>query len=490
MTEPLATGAVVLVFGALLGVSVLFSRAVERLGVPIVLLFLVVGMLAGSEGIGRIEFENYGLAYRFGTLALVLILFDGGLNTPVGAIRQSWAPASMLATLGVVLTAGLTACGARLLGMSWVHALLLGAIVSSTDAAAVFAVLRGSRLRLNRRVGTTLEIESGANDPMAVILTAAMTEVALTNQPPSWGMALQVPWQLASGAALGVGFGLLGRVLLHRISLSATGLYPVLTLALALVCYGVTTVIGGSGFLAVYAAGVMLGHGRVPYRSGLARVHDAVAWLCQITMFLVLGLLVFPSDLPGVAGRGLAIGLFMTLVARPLAVFACLAPLRYPVREKGYISWVGLRGAVPIILATYPVLRGVPGSVEVFNTVFFIVVLNAFVPGATIRAVTGRLGLSEGGAPEPAATIEMTSTKALDGEILPFYIDRTLAVCGVAIASVSFPEGCSVVLVVRAGQPIPARGNTVLTEGDHVYVFCRERDRPFIQLLFGGPQDR
>lgn len=490
MTEPLATGAVVLVFGVLLAVSVLFSRAMERLGVPIVLLFLVVGMLAGSEGIGRIGFDNYGLAYRFGTLALVLILFDGGLNTPVGAIRQSWAPASVLATLGVVLTAGLTACGARLLGMSWVHALLLGAIVSSTDAAAVFAVLRGSRLRLNRRVGTTLEIESGANDPMAVILTAAMTEVALTNQPPSWGLALQVPWQLASGAALGVGFGLLGRVLLHRISLSATGLYPVLTLALALVCYGLTTVLGGSGFLAAYGAGVMLGHGRVPYRSGLARVHDAVAWLCQITMFLVLGLLVYPSDLPGVAGRGLAIGLFMTLVARPLAVFACLATMRYPLREKVYISWVGLRGAVPIILATYPVLRGVPGSVELFNIVFFIVVLNAFVPGATIRAITGRLGLSEAGAPEPAATIEMTSTRALDGEILPFYIDRTLAVRGVPIASVNFPEGCSVVLVVRAGQPIPARGNTVLTEGDHVYVFCREQDRPFIQLLFGGPQDR
>jgi cell volume regulation protein A len=186
---------------------------------------------------------------------------------------------------------------------------------------------------------------------------------------------------------------------------------------------------------------------------------------------------------------GLAIGLFMAVVARPAAVLACLVPLRFPMRESLYISWVGLRGAVPIILATYPVLRGVPGSVEVFNTVFFIVVLNAFIPGATIRTLTERLGLAETGAPEPSATIEITSTRSLDGDILPFYVDKTLAVCGAPISAVNFPEGCSVVLVVRAGQPIAARGNTVLSEGDHVYIFCRERDRPYIQLLFGVPQN-
>jgi cell volume regulation protein A len=490
MNELYTTGLLVLAAGVLLAFSVVFSRAMDRMGVPIVLLFLVLGMLAGSEGIGRIPFDNYGLAYRLGTVALILILFDGGLNTPVGAIRQSWAPASILATAGVALTAGLTALGARVMGMTWMHALMLGAIVSSTDAAAVFAVLRGSRLRLNRRVGTTLELESGVNDPMAVILTVAVTEVAATGAAPTWALALQVPWQLGAGAALGLMFGAWGRVLLRRINLSATGLYPVLTLALAFICFGATTAAGGSGFLAVYVAGVMLGHGRVPYRGGLARVHDAIAWLSQIGMFLMLGMLVFPSQLPGVAGRGLAIGIFMAVVARPAAVMACLALLRYPLRESIYISWVGLRGAVPIILATYPVLRGVGGAMEVFNTVFFIVVLNTIVPGATIRKLTSRLGLSEPGAPEPAATIEINSTRELDGEILPFYIDRSLAVCGVPISAVRFPDGCSAVLVVRDGQPTAAKGSTVLGEGDHVYVFCREHDRPYIQLLFGVPQER
>jgi len=325
---------------------------------------------------------------------------------------------------------------------------------------------------------------------MAVILTASVTEFVLSGSAPSWSLALLVPWQLALGTMSGVVFGLAGRWVLRRIGLSATGLYPVLTLALALVCFGATTVAGGSGFLAVYAAGVALGHGRIPYRTGLARVHDAIAWLSQIGMFLMLGLLVFPSQLPAVAGRGLAIGLFMAIVARPLAVLLCLAPLGYRLRETVYVGWVGLRGAVPIILATYPVLRGVPGAMDVFNTVFFIVVTNTVIPGATIRRLTRRLGLSEQGTPEPAASIEMNSTRVLDGEILPFYIDRSLAVCGVAISQVRIPEGCSVVLVVREGQPIAARGATVLQDGDHAYIFCPERERPYVQLLFGAPQER
>lgn len=488
MTEPLATGVFVLAVGVLLATSVLFSRAMERLGVPVVLLFLVLGMLGGSEGVGGIPFDDYGLAFRLGVVALALILFDGGLNTPVGAIRQSWAPASLLATVGVLLTAGLTAVAARLLGMDWPLALILGAVVSSTDAAAVFAVLRGSRLRLSRRVGTTLELESGVNDPMALILTAAVTELALRGGTVSWTLALLVPWQLAAGAAVGVGLGLLARLTLQRIALPASGLYPVLTLALALGCLGVGTLLNASGFLAVYAAGVTLGHGRIPYRNGLARVHDAMAWLSQIGMFLMLGLLVFPSQLASVAWEGMILGVFIAVFARPVAALVCLAPLRFPARETAYVGWVGLRGAVPIILATYPVLLGVPGAMQVFNTVFFIVVVNAFVPGATIRKVTHRLGLAEPGAPEPPAVLEINSTRLLDGDVLTVYIDRTLAVCGMPIARIPFPEGTSVLLIGRQGQPIAARGSTVLQEGDHVHLFCRSEDRPFVQLLFGRPQ--
>ncbi|MGH7512022.1 MAG: potassium/proton antiporter [Gemmatimonadales bacterium] len=489
-SEPFGTALLLATAGALMTASVLFSRASQRIGVPIALLFLLIGMLAGSEGIGGIAFDDYRFAFRLGSLALALILFDGGLNTPLAALRRTWAPATVLATAGVALTALAIAVPAHFWGLDWPQALVLGAVVSSTDAASVFAVLRGSGLQLKRRVGTTLELESGLNDPVAVILTVALSANLVSQGPiEPWRIGLEVGRELVIGAALGVGIGLGGRELLRRNPLPSGGLYPALTLALALLAYGVTTLIHGSGFLAVYLAGMILGNAPLPYHAGLLRVHDALAWLAQIGMFLVLGLLVFPSRLFEVAGIGLGLALILAIVVRPAIVALCLAPFRYPWRETTYIGWVGLRGAVPIVLATYPVLVGAPGADGIFHVVFFIVVVNALVPGATVAWVTRRLGLQASEPPAPQAVLAIESRLPLEGELISFYIDEALVVAGVSLEDLDFPDGSSVMLIVRGNRLVPPKGSTVLRPGDHVYMVTQPEDKPLMQLMFGRPEE-
>ena len=488
--EPRATALLLLTFGALLAISTLFSRASQRFAVPVALVFLGIGMLAGSEGIGRIAFEDYHFAFRLGTMALVLILFDGGLNTPASAVREALRPAAMLATVGVVGTAGIIGVAAHAFGFAWTPALLLGAIVSSTDAAAVFSVLRGSGIQLKRRVGLTLEVESGVNDPVAVILTMALTARLLAPGSGSvWRLALEVALEIAVGGALGIVIGEVGRRLLGRVRLPAGGLYPALTLAVAFLAFAVPTLLHGSGFLAVYFAAVRLGKGPLPYRPSLLRVHDALAWLSQIAMFLVLGLLAFPSRLVSVAGLGLGLALLLALVARPLVVVLCLLPFRgYTWRDRAYVGWTGLRGAVPIVLATFPVLSGAPGAQTIFDVVFFIVVVNALVPGATVPWVTRWLGLESVQPPAPRAVLEIESMRPLEGELLSFHIDEELAVAGAALADLPFPDGSAATLIVRGSTMLAPRGHTTLEPGDHVYVVTRSEDRPLVQLMFGRPE--
>lgn len=474
-------------FGVLLAFSALFSRALERLGIPVVLLFLVLGMLAGSEGIGGIAFEDYRFAFRMGTAALVLILLDGGLCTSADAVRRSFVPAGILATVGVVGTAALVAGGGYLFGLAWPAAALLGAIVSSTDVAAVFAVLRGGRLNLAPRVATTLEVESGANDPMAVILTTLVTDWITGGSVHLWSAVLHVPLQLGIGLVVGLAVGWLTRRVLLRARLPASGFLPVLTIAAAFLAFGLATLAQGSGFLAVYVGAIVLGNGPLPYRAGLYHVHHALGWLSQITMFLMLGLLVFPSQLWPVAGTGLALAFGLTFVIRPLVVALCVLPLRFPAKEIVYLGCVGLRGAVPIILAVFPLLSGVPEALKVFNIVFFFVVINALIPGAGIRWLTRRLGLQVPETPRPAAVLEINSTRLLRGELLSFFITDVLAVSGARLAEVVFPPGASAVLLVRGDELIAPRGDTRLQPQDHVYVFCRPEDRAYVELLFGRP---
>ena len=488
--EPEATALLLATCGLLLGVSVVFSRASQPTGVPIALLFLAVGMLAGSEGLGGIAFDDYHFAFRLGILALALILFDGGLNTPLSVVRRVMAPTGVLATAGVVGTAVLVAAGAHALGLGWREALLVGAVVSPTDAAAVFAVLRGSGLQLKRRLGVTLEMESGINDPVAVILTTVLTQNLLT--PGSAGgfrIPAEIAVQLVMGTVVGAAAGYGGRHLLGKLSLLSGGLYPVMTLSLGLLAFGVATLVHGSGFLAVYLAGLLLGNGPLPYRTGLLRVHDALAWLSQVGMFLILGLLVFPSRLLDVAGLGLGIALLLAFVVRPLVVALCLLPFRYPPREVLYIGWVGLRGAVPIVLATFPVLAGAPGAEGLFDIVFFVVVANALVPGATVAWVTERLGLQSREPPAAQAVLAIESRQPLQGELLSFYIDEALVVTGMPLEELPLPEDAVVTLIIRKNRLVPPRPGTTLEPGDHVHLIAQPEDRGFIQLMFGRPEE-
>ena len=488
--EPIATAVVLTAFGGLLAASVGLSRVSARLGLPVALLFLLVGVVAGSEGLGHIGFEDYGFAFRVGTTALVLILFDGGLNTPAASARQVLAPATVLATVGVVATAGLVAVAAHLFGLTWPMAMLLGAIVSSTDAAAVFSVLTASGTRLRRRVGLTLELESGLNDPMAVILTTAITAgIAGGAAPSALAVTLDVVRELAIGAVTGYVIARVGRLLIMRVHLPAAGLYPAFTLAVACLSFGLATLLHGSGFLAVYVTGMTLGSGVLPHAVGIRRVHDALGWLSQVLMFLLLGLLVFPSRLLQVATVGLTLALFLAVVARPVIAMLCLAPFRYRWRASAYVGWVGLRGAVPIVLATIPVMADVPGAHVLFDIVFFIVVVGALVPGATVPWMARLLRVESDAPPPPAPMIEVDARAPRGDELRAYFVSDQLAVAGATLAEIPFPEGAAVSMLERGGALIAPSGATRIEPGDYVYVIAPVEHRPLVELLFGRSEE-
>jgi cell volume regulation protein A len=477
-----------LAFGVLAAIAALSTRVVRRARLPTALLYLGLGMAAGSQGLAGIPAGDHLLAYRLGTIALIAILFDGGLNTRFARVRSHLPAALVLATIGVAINAALVMAAARLAGLDWPAAALVGAVTSCTDAAAVFAVLRGSGVHLPARVDATIELESGLNDPMAVILTTAVTAYEASGHLDAATWAWDVPVELAVGAAVGLVVGAGARVALGRFAPRAVGLLPVVTAAGAAIAFGGAIVVHGSGFLAVYVAGLVIGAGDLPDRAGVRRVHDFLAWAAQVVMFLALGLLVEPRDLVLVAGASLVIAAAL-VVARPVAVTLCLAPFRYPRREVAYISWVGLRGAVPIILSSFPVLVGVPGAHDEFHVVFFVVVIGALIQGPTVRWLTGRLGLEEDKPPPPAAALEIASIRPLGETIACYFVDGAAAVCGAAIEDVPFPEHAAVMLIVRGEELIAARGTTRFAPGDHVFVFCRPDDESTLSLWFGRRLD-
>lgn len=487
--EPIATAVLLTAFGILLAVSVGLSRASARLGLPVVLLFLVVGVLAGSEGIGGIAFSDYQFAYRVGTVALVFILFDGGLNTSFQAARPVLAPSVLLATFGVLFIAALVGGAAHLLGLSWQLSMLLGAIVSSTDAAAVFAMLNASGTRLRKRVGLTLEVESGLNDPMAVILTSVLTAALVGSRTAVLAIGGHVLLQMVVGAVIGYLSARTGRWFILRIRLPAAGLYPAFTLAIACLSYGVATLLDGSGFLAVYVTGMTLGSGALPHAVGIRRVHVALGWLSQVVMFLLLGLLVTPSQLVSVAPIGFALALFLAFIARPAVVMLGLRPFDYPWRESAFIGWVGLRGAVPIVLATIPVMAGAPAARELFDVVFFIVVVGAFVPGGTVTHVARLLRVESSAPPPPSALVEVDALAPQGDELRAYFVSSDLAVCGATLAEIPFPRGAAVSMLERGGSLIAPSGSTLLEAGDYVYVIAPADDRPHVELLFGLPEE-
>jgi cell volume regulation protein A len=482
---------IILLAGILVLLGIVSSKFSARLGVPVLVLFLLVGMLAGSEGIGRIEFEDHSIAYGVGTLALAIILFDGGLSTSYASIRTALKPAMSLATIGVLITSLVTGLAAAwVLNISWLQGLLLGSIVGSTDAAAVFAVLRHGGVHLSDRLASTLEIESASNDPMAIFLTVGCIEVLTQRMELGGELAMLFVMQMGIGAIVGLAIGYSAVWATNRINLDAAGLYPVLVTACGLLTFGLAATLGGSGFLAIYIAGVVIGNSRIVFQRGIFLFHDAGAWLGQIVMFTVLGLLCFPSQLVGVAGQGLLIAALLMFVARPIAVLASVMFFGFNLRELTFISWVGLKGAVPITLATFPFLMGVdePTAALLFNVVFFVVVISALVQGWTLPIVAQWLGLVQPGQPEPPVTLEMSSLRHVEGDIVDYTIDEDSQVAGKLVKNIALPDGVVIAIIARERQIIPPQGSTRILPGDHAILVLKTGTRAMVDRVFSHKQ--
>lgn len=472
---------VLIATACLLLLSVLASKVSDRFGVPALLLFLLLGMLAGSDGPGGIYFDDPNLTQFIGVIALVFILFSGGLDTDWLSIRPILRQGVTLATLGVVITALLVGVFAHwLLNLSLLEGMLLGAIVSSTDAAAVMSVLRSRSIGLTGRLKPLLELESGSNDPMAVFLTIGLIQVLTAQIDSPLALIGRLILQGVLGAALGYALGRGLVWLVNRMRLGYDGLYPVLTLACVLLAYGLTAAIGGNGFLAVYVAGIVVGNHDFVHKRSLMQFHDGLAWLMQIAMFLTLGLLVFPSQLAPVAGLGLLITLWLMLVARPLSVFVSLAGTRLALREKTLIAWVGLRGAVPIILATYPRLANLPVAPLIFNIVFFVVLASVLLQGTTIPRVARWLRVDAPAPVKRAFPIEFTPVTGIKSGLRELTIPAGSLAVGKAIVELNLPRDVLIILIGRGSEFIVSTGSTVLQADDTLLILAEAE--PYQQI--------
>lgn len=475
----------ILVAGTLFLISILATAITPRLGVPLLLVFLLVGLLAGEDGPGGIHFTDYKTANVAGTAALAVILFDGGLRTPMSNFRVGLRPALMLATVGVLITTAIVgALAAWLFSLPIAEGLLIGAIVGSTDAAAVFSLLSTRAVRLNNRISSALEIESGTNDPMAVMLTIGLVHYLLA---PDTYDALAVAKLLGTQVVFGVALGYAGGYLLIRTLNEVTlgdSLYPLLAMFGGLLIYGVTATVGGSGFLAVYLAGLMLGNQPIRAFASIKRFHDGIAWLAQIGMFLVLGLLATPSRMIEVAVPALITAAVLTFVARPIAVGISLLPFHFPWREQVYMGWVGLRGSVPMVLATFPLLAGLKNATLFFDVAFFIVLVSLIVQGWTVAPVARLLGLQM----PPVSTrvrradIDLPGTRGY--EMVSYRLARTSALIGKRPKQLPIEDSSRIVSLTRAGKLMPYKDWGVLKGGDYLSLIVSKAELPELDKLF------
>jgi cell volume regulation protein A len=472
----------ILIAGVLLAAGTAGALIADRVRVPGLLLFLGLGMLAGSEGIGGIEFSSAGLARTLGTIALVLILFEGGLSSGWAEIRPVLGTAASLATLGTALTAAIAGLAAKLIfDLSTLEGMLVGAAIAATDSAAIFAVLRGSTVE--KRLARTLEGESGMNDPVALLLVIGFIEWI---QQPGYGiadMAGLLALKLAIGVAIGLAGGWLAVRALERVQLPSDGLYPVATLAVAGIVYGLAELAHGSGFLAVYLAALALGSGRTPARRTLVSFHEGLGWIAQISLFIMLGLLVFPGHLGDVAAKGIALSAVLILLARPLATFAATAFAEFDARERLMLGWAGLRGATPIWLATFPVVAGVGEGQQLFAIVFFVVVSSTLVQGASFEPLARRLGLTTEEPALPRRLFESGRIRRMGGEVIAFRLPAGAAASGHLVRELELPREALVNVIVRDGHAIPPRGSTELREGDELHVLVRSARRAQVEAL-------
>jgi cell volume regulation protein A len=475
-------GLALLIIGAVLAASIVVALGAARTGLPVLVAFLGLGMLLGSDGPGGIEFDDAELARQVGTIGLGLILYEGGLQTSWRRLREVAVPAVLLSTVGVVVSMLVTGVAARLLfDLSWLGSMLVGAVVASTDAAAVFATLRFTHVR--RRLARLLEAESGGNDPMAIALTLGL--IAWIERPESYGLddlLLLVVRQIGLGLVVGVALGAVASWVFARIPQSIGAFVPVASLAAGALAFGVADTLGGSGFLAVYLVGLAVGSTPSRYRRQLVAFHEGLAFLAQVALFVVLGLLVFPHELPGVALRGLALAFLLTLVARPAAVWASTAFSGYRNRERVLLGWAGLRGAVPIVLATFALSADVADAETIFNAVFFVVVVSTIVQGTTLERVAAALGLVSPAPPVPEAPLEVGPMSELD--LVEFAVSDDHAVNGSAVNVLGLPRNALIAVIHRAGEAVPPRGSTVVRAGDRLFVLVPRKNRADLEDVF------
>jgi cell volume regulation protein A len=474
-------GVLLLVVGAILLSSVIVALAAARAGIPALVAFLGLGMLFGSDGVGGIDFSNAELARTVGVVGLVAIIYEGGLSTSWRRLRPVAVPAALLATVGVVATALLTAPAAHLLfGLPWLQSILLGAIVASTDAAAVFATLRYTTVR--RRLARTLEAETGLNDPVAIALTLGL--IAWIQNPGDGfsRLAIELARQLGLGLVVGIGFAGLAAWAFSRPPHSVGTFAPVASVAVAALSFGVTDAVGGSGFLAVYLVGLAVGSTPSRYRGQIVAFHQGLAFLAQVTLFVVLGLLVFPHQLGDVAAAGLGLAILLVVLVRPLAVWLATALNSFTARERVLVGWAGLRGAAPIVLATFALSSRLKGSETIFNAVFFVVVVSTLLQGTTLERLARRLRLVETRTTITHPPLEVDALGSL--ELVEFDVTADHAIAGASVSQVGLPHHALIAAINRGADTIPPRGSTLIHPGDRLYVLNPRSQHPEIEDTF------
>jgi len=461
-----------LIGGFVLLASIVGTRVATGVGFPSLLLFLLVGVVLGEDGVG-LQFDDVELARNIGTAALAVILVEGGLTTRFADVRKVLAPAGAMATIGVVVSMGITAAGAHLLlGIDWQLALLLGAIVSSTDAAAVFSVLRV--LPLPRRVAGLLEAESGFNDAPAVILVLMFSTMPFVLEPES--AVADLVYELLAGSAIGLAFGFLGAMALRRIALPASGLYPIATFGLGMVAFAAAGTIHASGFIAAYLAAVVLANSGLPHRSATRSFAEGLGWLAQIGLFVLLGLLVDPSELARDLVPAVVIGLVLLLVARPISVVVSLAGFNVPLREQLFLSWAGLRGAVPIVLATFPIVAGVPDSHRLLNIVFVLVVVFTLIQGPSLRPIAQALNLIPRDSLHEIQ-VESAPLDVLDAELLTMTVQPTSRLHNVTVIELRLPDPSVITLIIRDGHTFVPLPDTRIEADDQLLIVTTSKTR-------------
>jgi potassium/hydrogen antiporter len=473
---------IIFLFSILLVIGVITTKFSSRLGLPALVLFIAVGMALNHF----IYFTNAFFTQLFAILALIIILFDGGMKTSWQKIKPGIKPAVSLATIGVLCTTVIVGFFAKLiLNISWMESFLLGAIVGSTDAAAVFSVLGNKNIK--GRLTSTLEAESGTNDPMAVFLTVSFLHLVQNSQAPLLPMVLEFFWEMGFGLAMGLLMGWISVKTINKINLDSSGLYPVLALSLAILTYSLTTILKGSGFLAVYIMAVYLGSFDFTYHFSVSRFNQGFAWMMQIFMFILLGLLVFPHQLMQIGWGALILSFVLIIVARPISVFLSTLLSKFSIREKLFISWAGLRGAVPIVLATYPLLSGIEHAQFIFNTVFFVVLTSALIQGSTISWLGKVLKLSHGEKVVPPHRIELLSIGKTNLGMLEIQIPPHSKAANKEIGQLDFPDDVLVTGIIRGEKLLTPNGETEVYEGDNLYILTPKNKQDKVKDLFMTP---